>query len=245
MVRKRGLPSNGELVVCRIERLNPNSAFAVLLEYNREGMIHISEVSSGWVRDIRNHVRAGQELIAKVIGVDENHLNLSIKRVDKKEEKRRMKEYNLDQKAERMLEIVTKELGKDLNKAYDEVGYLLQENFGSLFEGFKKAIQNPTALRERGIAELWIKPIKEIAEKSIEQKEFEFSARITVKTSKPDGISIVKNILSAAEKSGLEVKYISAPEYMVKYKSKDAKKGGNEFQKMLDRLSANAEVKVI
>lgn len=240
---KRGKPSAGELVVCRITRVNPNSAFALLTEYGIEGMIHISEISSGWVRDIRDHIKVGQEFIAKVTRVDE-HISLSLKRVDEKEEKRKMKEYNLDQKAEKMLEIVAKNLDKNLEQAYGEVGYSLQENFGSLFEGFKKAMKNPELLKDRGIKEEWIKPIKEIAEKSIEQKEFEFSAKLLIKTYKPDGINIIKNILTEAEKLGLEIKYISAPEYLARYKSNDAKKGESEFLKMLNKISSN-EVKVI
>ena len=89
MVRKRGLPQRGELVICRINKVSPNSASAILIEYNLEGMIHISEIFSGWVRDIRNHVRADQQVVGRVLRVDEetSFISLSLKRVDKKQEK--------------------------------------------------------------------------------------------------------------------------------------------------------------
>ena len=85
MVRKRGLPTNGEIVICRITRINPNSAFATLEEYEKEGMIHISEISRGWVRDIRKHLKVGQTIIGKVINVDRRGIGLSIKRIDLKQ----------------------------------------------------------------------------------------------------------------------------------------------------------------
>ena len=47
MVKRRGLPQPGELVIVKISKINPHSAFAYLEEYGTEGMIHISEVSSG------------------------------------------------------------------------------------------------------------------------------------------------------------------------------------------------------
>ncbi len=232
----------GELVICRITRLNPNSAFAKLEEYAApaECMIHISEISSGWVRDIRNHVRIGQTGVAKVIGTDRNNISLSLKRVDRNQEKEKQKEYNLEQRAEKMLELAAKSMGKTLEDAYEETGFILQENFG-LYEGFRKALQRPDVLRARGISDAWIHALRGIAEKSITQKEFEFRAKLLIKTLKPDGINIIKSVLNEAESKGLEVHYISAPEYLLKYKTKEAKKGEKEFSDKLEIIASTTK----
>jgi len=245
MVRKRGIPQQGELVICKIDKLSPNSATAILIEYNLEGMIHISEVFSGWVRDIRNHIKSGQQVVAKVTRIDEERkfISLSLKRVDNKQEKDKIKEYNLEQKAEKMLEMAAKTLNKDLDTAYEEIGFLLQENFGSIYEGFKKSIKNPAQLSSRGISETWIKAMQEIAEKNIEQKEFEFKAKLFIKSYEPNGLEKIKKILLNAEKSGLEIKYIAAPEYLVKFKTKNAKKGEKEFTEKLTKLSKEGDIK--
>lgn len=235
MVRKRGFPSSGELVICKISRVNPNSAFAILEEYKKEGMIHISEISPGWVRDIRNHIKEGQTGVAKVIGVEGGHISLSLKRVDKRQENERMREYTLDQKAEKMLELVAKKFGKDLDEAYFLVGFYLQENFGSLHKGFEMAMKKPDQLE---ISTQWKEAMADIAKKSIEQKEFIFKARLLIKSYKGDGINIIKELLKKAEENGLEVKYIAAPEYMVVYKTKEAKKGEREFLSALDSIKA-------
>ena len=240
MVKKRGQPSGGELVLCKVERINPNSAYLILEEYGIEGMVHISEVSRGWIKDIRNHLKTGQTVVAKVIRINENAIILSIKRVDEKQKKDKIREYNLENKAEKMVELAAKQLGKTLEKAYEEAGYLLQEKFGSMYEGFRKSITQNIA--ERGISQEWVSAIKEIAEKSIEQKEFEIKAKLFVKTIKPNGINIVKNILLDIEKKGFEVKYIAAPEYLIKYRTKNVKQDKKKFSNMLSSLSGDAEI---
>ncbi|MBI4170775.1 MAG: S1 RNA-binding domain-containing protein [Candidatus Aenigmarchaeota archaeon] len=236
IVKKRGLPQLGELVVCTISHINPHSVYVHIEEYNKEGMVHISEVSSGWVKDIRQHVKIGETVVAKVLRV-EDVISLSLKRVDKRQENSRMKEFRLSHRAEKMLELVAKQLGKTLEQAYKEVGYMLQENYGSLYEAFRIALQNPRQLKERGVPEQWIQPLKEIAEKNIEQKEFQFKSRLFVRSIEPDGIKTIKKLLAAAESMGLSVHYIAAPNYLVKYKTKNAKKGEKEFSEKLETLS--------
>jgi translation initiation factor 2 subunit 1 len=237
MVKKRGLPFPGELVIVRITRINPNSAFAVLEEYGQEGMIHISEIATGWVRDIRSHLKVGQAGVAKVLRVENNVVSLSIKRVDTNQQNQKMKEYNLEMKAEKMLEIAAQRLGLTLDQAYEQVGYVLQEKFGSIYEGFRTSINNAEALKKRGIQQKWIDVIKEIAEKSIDQKEFEFRAKLLINTYKPDGINIIRSVLKKIEQAGIEVRYIAAPEYLAKYKTKNAKKGEKYFVEKLEEIT--------
>jgi translation initiation factor 2 subunit 1 len=247
MVKKRGMPQQGELVIATITRINPHSVYAHIEEFEKEGMIHISEISSGWVRDIRNHVKSGQTVVAKVIRI-EDVISLSLKRVDRKQENERMKEYRLSQRAEKMLELVAKKLGKTLDQAYKEVGFLLQENYGSLYAAFKVAMQNPGQLKERGVPAAWIEPLKEIAEKNIEQKEYEFRSRVFVRCLEPDAILRIKKLLMEAQSLGLSVHYIAAPEYLMKYKTRNAKKGEKEFGEKLEKLSKldrSLEVRIV
>ena len=239
MPKKRGLPSVGEMVICKVVKINPHSVFAQIEEYDAEGMIHISEVSSGWIRDIRQHIKVGQEIIAKVLRT-ENGIALSIKRVNPRQRTQKMKEFKLEQRAEKMLELAAQSLNKTLDQAYEEVGFMLQEKFGTLYEAFRLSLQKIESLKKY-LPDEWINAIKEVAEKNIELKEFEFRAKLTLKTFKPGGISIIKNILSKAVESGLEIKYIAAPEYLVKYSTKDAKKGEREFSEKVEKLVAGAK----
>ncbi|MBI4014591.1 MAG: S1 RNA-binding domain-containing protein [Candidatus Aenigmarchaeota archaeon] len=246
MAKKRGFPMQGELVICIVRHVNPNSAELILEEYDKEGMIHISEIVSGWVNSIKDHLKAGQKVVAKVTKVneDDGYIALSIKRVEPRQEKEKLKEYNLDKKAEKLLEMAAKLKKKTLSAAYEEVGFAMQEHFGSLFKAFKKAMGSPTALTDKGIPEGWASVIQEIAEKNIEQKEFEFRANATMTTHEPDGIDAIKALLGEAEKMGIGVHYISAPFYMFKYRTKDAKKGEKYFTDAIEKIKARARPKI-
>jgi len=237
VVRRNGMPQIGEFVICKITRINPNSAFAVLEEYEKEGMVHISEVKRGWVRDIRNFVKINQMTVAKVVRIDErSHIGLSLKRVDKNQKNERIKEYKFDQRAEKMLELIARGMKKSLEQAYEEVGYNILENFGSLYKAFKMSIQSPELLIDRGIPKEWVDAIKEIAEKNVDQKEFEFKAKISIKSYESNGIILIKDLIKDVEKMGFGVRYIAAPEYLVDYKTKYAKKGNKEFEEKLEKI---------
>ena len=50
--KKKGFPNEGDIVLCKVTKILPHSVFAELLEYtNKEGMIHISEISSKWTKN--------------------------------------------------------------------------------------------------------------------------------------------------------------------------------------------------
>lgn len=245
LMRKKGLPEVGELVLCRISRINPHSAFAVLDEYGVEGMIHISEITSGWVRDIRQFLRQDEARVAKVVGIDDRgRISLSLKRVSAADKNRKMKSYRMEQRAEKMLELAAQSIGKKPEDAHREAGTKMIEGFGSLYEGFLAALQKPDSLLKKGVPEKWAAAIREIAEKSIEQKEFQFRAEMTIKTFKPDGVYVIKRILSEAEKAHLGVHYIAAPKYLVRYSSRNAKKGEKEFLERLRKLAESREAEV-
>jgi len=237
MPKRRGPPSRGEVVVAKIVKINPNSAFAQLLEYNVEGMIHISEVASGWVRDIRHFLKQDQEFVALV--VKDDPLSLSIKRVSTSQRARKLKEYNMEKRAERMLEMVGQKFGKTLDQSYDEVGFLMQERFGSMYEAFKESLMKLEKL-EKILPKQWVSVIAEVAAKSIEQKEFEFTAKLFLRSYAPDGIEVIKDLLKRVERAKLDVRYIAAPQYLVKYRTLDPKKGQKEFTDKLDKLVSEA-----
>lgn len=200
-------------------------------------MIHISEVASGWVRDIRHHVKQDQEVVALVIRKEP--LSLSLKRVNPRARDAKRKEYNLEKRAEKMLELAAKKLGKNIEQGYEEAGFLLQERFGSMYSAFKESLSKPEKL-EKVLPKEWVTAIAEVAEKSIEQKEFEFNAKLFLRSHEPDGVVLIRDLLKKAERAKLDVRYIAAPQYLVKYRTLDPKKGAKEFVDRLNKLVAEA-----
>jgi translation initiation factor 2 subunit 1 len=223
-MRKKGMPQVDELVMCEVMKINPNSAYAKLLEYDRTGMIHVSEVAKRWVRDIREFVKERQVVVCKVIGIDREYISLSIKRINKNQADRKFQEYKRERNAEKFLEQVAKQFNMTIEQAYEEIGYELDDKFGGLHRTFELAISNPELLAEKGIAKKWADAIIDIARKSFVEKTYEIKAVLTLTTTAPDGIDSLKKALVGIAGKGLDVKYISAPTYQVSGSGKNAKK---------------------
>ena len=64
-------PERDDLVVVRVSQILDYGVFVELLEFNNvRGFVHISNVSSSWVKNIRNFVKPNQVRVAKVLNVD-------------------------------------------------------------------------------------------------------------------------------------------------------------------------------
>ncbi|MBQ7541094.1 MAG: S1 RNA-binding domain-containing protein [Clostridia bacterium] len=70
----------GAIVEGKVTGLTDFGAF-VELEGGGTGMVHISEVSASYVKNIRDHLKEGQTVKVKIISIDDNgRINLSIKK---------------------------------------------------------------------------------------------------------------------------------------------------------------------
>ncbi len=244
MVRRKGLPGFSELVICTVKKISPFAAWCTLDEYSGlEGMIHISEVAGKWVRDIRNFVKLNKQYVAKVGRVDreKNSVNLSLKRVSKNDEKGKLNAYRKEQRAEKIIEQAGKELKKNLDQTYDEIGFLLQEKFGELFVALEEIKKNPDQLDKIGVSEEWKNVLVKIIEKILVEKEIELKAEVELKSYAADGVERIKNLLKELEKnSKADVRYISAPRYRIGIKTRNPKVDEKNLKQHLDKLASQA-----
>jgi predicted RNA-binding protein with RPS1 domain len=78
--------AEGDSLIGTVSALKAYGAFVRLAD-GEVGLIHISEVTEGFVRDISQYLRVGQTLVVKVLGRnEEGKLNLSLKRLTKQDE---------------------------------------------------------------------------------------------------------------------------------------------------------------
>ncbi len=89
----------GSVVEGKVVRIMPFGAF---VEFGRKqsGLVHISEISEDYVKDIADHVKIGDTVKVKVIGVDEKgRMSLSIKQAqDKKDDSKKGENKKADKK---------------------------------------------------------------------------------------------------------------------------------------------------
>jgi len=71
----------GSILDGKVTGITKFGAFVALPE-GRSGLVHISEIAYSYVNEVSEHLKEGQEVKVKVIGIDQsNRINLSIKQV--------------------------------------------------------------------------------------------------------------------------------------------------------------------
>jgi len=229
--------------MCTVTNMTPYSALCKLEEYpGKEGLLHISEISGKWVKDIRKFIKPNKSYIVRVLRVDEQngHIALSLKRVAKIDRTRKMQEYNYEKKAEKILMKLARREKISLEKAYELIGYDLQEEFNDMFEAFNLAAESPDTLIKRGIDKKWAEIIHEVAKEAIQKKKIKIKVELDLKFYTGDGVDRIKEFLNnLTNKYGINVKYISAPKYSVEVESYNPKLAQKELVKQLTNEIAN------
>src|SRR3989338_9154007 len=92
LAKKSGFPEESELVQCTVTSVQSHSVFVMIDEYGINGMIHISEVAPGRIRNIRDFVMEGKTVICKVLRVnaERGHVDLSLRRVSESQKRNKI-----------------------------------------------------------------------------------------------------------------------------------------------------------
>lgn len=69
--------SAGDELTGKVTGIQPYGAF-VALDDTTQGLVHISEITYGFVKDINDYLEVGQEVRVKVLDVDENAGKISL-----------------------------------------------------------------------------------------------------------------------------------------------------------------------
>src|SRR5699024_3443801 len=74
----------GQIVKGKVTGIQPYGAF-VALDNNTQGLVHISEITHGFVKDIHDYLSVGDEVNVKILHIDEanNKYSLSIRAIEK------------------------------------------------------------------------------------------------------------------------------------------------------------------
>ena len=80
-----------DIIKATVTGVQKYGAFVGTEDY--EGLIHISEISYGYVKNVNDYLKVGDNIYVEVVEVDnsDNHLKLSIKDIDYKKDGTRLK----------------------------------------------------------------------------------------------------------------------------------------------------------
>lgn len=244
---KKEYPDEGDLVVGTVVKVQNFGAFVTLDEYpSREGFIHIAEIATGWVKRIRNHIKEKQKVVCKVLHVDmdKDHVDLSLKRVNEHQRRDKIQEWKNSQKSEKLLEMVAKQIGITVEQCYKDFAQELIKKYGTLYAAFEECAYDPETLKNDGFKGDWLKDFEEVAKTSISIPFVDIKGYLDITSWLPDGINHIRDVLVEAEKSEFEdveiqIKYIGAPQYMIRVKAPDYKIAEDEMKKAVDKIKTS------
>jgi translation initiation factor 2 subunit 1 len=249
-VKKYEWPEEGELVVSTVSNVKNFGAFTTLDEYeNKEGFIHIAEVSSGWIKYIRDYIREGQKVVTKVLKVDKDkgHIDLSLKAVNEHQRREKIQEWKNEQKAENLLSIVAQRIGKTVDQCWDDFGYALLDSFGTLYRAFEECVLEENALEDEGFKGPWVATFVEVARENIVPPYVTIDGYLEATDYAPDGAVHLREALMKAGKQDdtvtVKVQYIGAPRYRLVVRAPDYKTAEEEIQKASARVAKVLEAK--
>ncbi|MFH0922759.1 MAG: S1 RNA-binding domain-containing protein [Candidatus Micrarchaeota archaeon] len=236
-------PELDEFVLATVRKIMPFGAVCSLEEYGgMEAFVHISEVSSGWIRNIREHFKEGQLIVAKVVHVDveKRQIDLSLKRVSEVEKKRKLELHQQSKRSVKLLERAASKAGKTMRQALIEVGEPLEKEYGALFAAFEALAAGEEPKTK--IPKSWIQVLREVAQQEIKPKKVTIRAKLSLQSFAPEGLEKIKIVLDklAKELPKSELHYLGAPNYLIDITAGDFKTAEKELVKAQKLLDANA-----
>jgi translation initiation factor 2 subunit 1 len=240
------LPEEGELVVGTVTSIRNFGALVTLDEYNgREAFIHLSEVATGWVKYIRDHIREGQKVVARVLRVDpsKGQVDLSLKRINDHQRREKIQSWKNEQRAVRLLGQVAHAMKMEAEATHDLFAEGLVERYGSLFHAFEVAAADPKRFQKENGRAPWVTSVLRVAQDNIVPPHVTITGILEITDPSDRGVETVRAALMEAEKvdpESVTVQYVGAPRYRVQVVGSQYKQAEEVLKRATDAALARA-----
>lgn len=220
----------GDLVLCTVDRIVGTVVFVKIeSQKNLEGSIVTSEIAPGRIRNLRDYVVPKKKIVCKVLRLEGGRVDLSLRRVNQKEQKEVLEKFKQEQS---YTSILKKILGERSEKIIENI-----EKEQSIYDFLEEGKQDNKKLEKLFGKEEASKILTII--NSHKQKNYIIKKIISLKTTNPDGVNLIKKILS--ELKNVEIKYIAAGKYSLISESEDPKKAENFLREKIQEIEKSAK----
>jgi len=243
LLKKKGFPQEGELVLCTVTNIHFHSVFVSLDEYGKSGMVHISEISPGRIRNIRDFVVEGKMIVCKVLSIkeDKGHIDLSLRRVSENQKRLKVEENKKEQKVEKIIEFLAKELKLDLEKVFFDIYDQVIKKYESIHDAFEEISLGNSTVEKIGIDPKYSKDLAELIKQRVKPPQVAIRGVYHIKSYDSDGVTIIKDAFNKALKKVEDVSlmYGGAGRYNVVVTSLDYKDAEKTLKNFTDTVEKN------
>ncbi|MCF7860684.1 S1 RNA-binding domain-containing protein [Candidatus Woesearchaeota archaeon] len=246
--QKEGLPEESDIVLCTVTKIHFHSVFARLNEYGHlSGMIHISEISPGRIRNLNDYVKEGKVIVCKVLRVNEerNQIDLSLRRVSEHQRRTKIDQIKQENIAEKILEFVAKKHKKETRELYDLIGKKVFDDYDSLYDMFEDYVAGEVKLEDY-VPKSLLKDLDEIIRQRIKEPNVCIKGEISIKSYAPEGIENIKDALNSAfkvDKENITVNYLGAGKHKIQIMSKEYPVAEKLLKKTIDSIKKKLDKK--
>ncbi len=250
-IKKSGFPQEEEIVLCIVKKIQRTTVFVKLEEYeNKEGIIHISEISPGRIRTIRDFVKEGKRVVCKVLRKNERYgnLDLSLRRVTTGQKLNKLKEVKLEDKCKKIIESVSKQMKLDFTKVYTDLNKKISKEYDSIGAAFQDiAEESEISLESLGVEKKISSALEETIKARLKPQEIKNTKDLMITCPAGDGIvSIKKSIkkaldLAKKKEYNAKISYVSAPKYCLSIVSSEPKQLESQTEEIINELRKEIE----
>lgn len=224
----------GQIVLCTVDKILGTTVF-VKIQGNGEGTIVTSEISPGRIRNLRDYVVPGKNIVCKILNIRDGRIYLSLRRVKQSEKKELLEKVAKEKSFRAMLKTV---LGKDeFEKVIEKI--IVEKNLLDFFEQVRMDFK----LLDKYVSKQEAEKIIKILD-SKKDKPKEIKKKFSLSSKNAEGIIVVKNILGDSCKgSGCVVNYVAAGKYVLNISGADFREIKTEVGSVMNNIEKLAKKK--
>jgi translation initiation factor 2 subunit 1 len=241
------LPEEGEIVIATVKEVTGHGAYVTLDEYNNmTGFLHISEIATGWIRNVERYVRPKQKAVLKVIRVNKTRgeVDTSLKQVSGEERKSKLIEVKKNEKATAFMEFIKSKL-KLVDAQVADIEEKILQKYDYVYDAFEAiARKGPEAIQNLDLGQE-IKDAMEEESNKIQIPQVEVRGIMEISSKKSDGIEMIKSTLAGVEssKGGAKttVTYVGAPRYRIVVSAENFKVAEKSMNNAVEKIRSAIE----
>jgi len=219
----------GDAVLCTVTKIERTTVF-LDVEDNGPGTMVLSEVAAGRIRNLRAHVAPHKKIVCKILKVESDHIELSLRRVTGKEREIVLERHKKERNLLSMFKAITpKKAESTLEKIKDEYDIL---------DFVDDAREDPKIL-EKFFTKEEAKKIHTIfAERMAKEKTVDKTIILTSDSS--TGVEDIKSILKTDE---AKISYLGSSKFSVAASAPDFRQANYLLEQIIEKIQEKAKEK--
>jgi len=245
---KDGYPEVNEVVLCTVTKIYGNTTFVQLDEYEKEGVLTISEIAPGRIRNLREYVIESKKIVCKVLRVDgkQKRIDVSLRRVSVPVMKDKLEQIKKEEYSDRIYEDVSKELSISKDELFEMTYESIFEEYETVFEALydimidNKKIDMFDSLDAKG-KEVLINVIND----RIKPEKVTYKSKFHLKSRDKDGVMLIKEAIKSSKDAlsydDMSIIYTAAGEFEIKIIHDDIKSASGLYKKFKESLELESK----